>query len=1190
MRKMLEVFRFELTYQLRRLSTLVYFVIVLGLCIMLMQVMAEEETYFNAPYVVTVAVVVGSLLALLIVAAFAGDAATRDIEERMHPLFYSSPVGKGAYLSGRFLGAFVVSALVFSALPFGALVATWMPGVEPETLAPFSVSVYVVPYLLFALPNAFVATALMFGLATLTRRSIASYAGAAFLFFFSMVCGKLVAPQVGWSVGKLLDPIGYATVWELWLSLNPIQKNTFVLTLDMALLRNRLLWIGLGLAVLGVTYARFRFAHGAASRRRTWIRRQPAEVDDHVRREAIAVPPTRRVFDVSTRARQLLTITTRSFRDLHTSRVWWIVPLVVIFFLLNAPELTTLEMGTPGPMTTARLLGFVSGDVSVLLTILIALLAGELVWRERDSRLHPLTDVTPVPGWIPVAGKFLALALMLAVTLGIFLLAGVYLQTGVGSDRVDLALYVQVLYGLQLPEYLLIAALAIVIHVVVNQKYVANAILVLLPVVREHIGVDRLLLYGSLPKWGHSAISGFGPGVEARLWFTLYFGGWALLFVVVSHLFWIRGEGGGLRRRGAIARRRMTRAAAMLGAAGLATIAGAGGFILYQTYIRNESPSAARIEQRRAEYERRYGHYASLPQPVPTGTKLQVDFYPRRGEAMIRGSYRLENRSNTAIDAIHVAIADAAKTTVVSFDRASRATLTDDAMEYRIYALDQALEAGESLRMDFEVGIETNVFSDYVLPPAVRNGSVITHKPRDGQHWLPIIGYQTFRELDSAVLRKKYGLPERPPYPHLGDNPVGNEQKGYEQVQLETIVGTDAGQIGVAPGELRRTWTENGRRYTHYATDAPISNAWAITSADYAVHRAEWTSPSGETVDIEIFHHPTHTANLERMEHSAKASLDYNTKQFGPYPYRQLRFVETPSASFWLGMSAYSGLITFQEGFSLLRPEDDSRAIDFPFAVVAHEVGHQWWGHQLTPALVEGAAFLAESLSWYSGMLVVEETFGREHLQRILDMMRAQYMGPHQPREVPLLRAVEQLDAYRVGPFAMYALREAVSVDTVNDALRNLLAKFPPGRAPYPTTLDFYAELRTATPPSMHWLLKDLFEEITFWDLRAKGMEVERAETGGHRVKFEVEAQKLKGDETGTERVVPMNDPVEVVFYDGDGDAVYRRSHRLRSGAQTIEVTVARPPVRAALDPDHELLDRNTDDNAVAIGNGARNE
>jgi ABC-2 type transport system permease protein len=47
--------------------------------------------------------------------------------------------------------------------------------------------------------------------------------------------------------------------------------------------------------------------------------------------------------------------------------------------------------------------------------------------------------------------------------------------------------------------------------------------------------------------------------------------------------------------------------------------------------------------------------------------------------------------------------------------------------------------------------------------------------------------------------------------------------------------------------------------------------------------------------------------------------------------------------------------------------------------------------------------------------------------------------------------------------------------------------------------------------------------------------------------------------------------------------AIYRGRHRIRSGLQTIELTVARRPVRAAVDPDHELLDRNIQDNDVTV-------
>jgi hypothetical protein len=220
-------------------------------------------------------------------------------------------------------------------------------------------------------------------------------------------------------------------------------------------------------------------------------------------------------------------------------------------------------------------------------------------------------------------------------------------------------------------------------------------------------------------------------------------------------------------------------------------------------------------------------------------------------------------------------------------------------------------------------------------------------------------------------------------------------------------------------------------------------------------------------------------------------------------------------------------------------------------------------------------------------MRVVEETLGRDHLQRLLAMMRADYLQPNQPRTVPLLRAVDQVDAYRRGPFAMYALREIVGVDPVNRALRNLLSKFPPGRTPYPTSLDFYSELRAATPAPMHGLLKDLFEEITFWELSANRIDVKANGKGAYRVTLQIEAQKLKGDSTGTERPVPMTDPVEILVFDANRKPLYRGTQRLRSGAQTIELIVPRPAAGAVVDPDDELLDRSPADNEVLVEGGS---
>ena len=54
----------------------------------------------------------------------------------------------------------------------------------------------------------------------------------------------------------------------------------------------------------------------------------------------------------------------------------------------------------------------------VLFPIIIAIYyAGELVWRERDRRMHEIIDATPVPDWAYVVPKTIAVALVLVAAL-----------------------------------------------------------------------------------------------------------------------------------------------------------------------------------------------------------------------------------------------------------------------------------------------------------------------------------------------------------------------------------------------------------------------------------------------------------------------------------------------------------------------------------------------------------------------------------------------------------------------------------------------------------------------------------------------------------------------------------------------------------------------------------------------------
>jgi ABC-2 type transport system permease protein len=269
-------------------------------------------------------------------------------------------------------------------------------------------------------------------------------------------------------------------------------------------------------------------------------------------------------------------------------------------------------------------------------------------------------------------------------------------------------------------------------------------------------------------------------------------------------------------------------------------------------------------------------------------------------------------------------------------------------------------------------------------------------------------------------------------------------------------------------------------------------------------------------------------------------------------------------------------------------PDADARKIDFTFAVMAHEIAHQWWGsNQLSPAAVAGAPFIAESLAWYSALGVIADAKGEAHLDRFLDVMREGYLTPRARDGVPLLEAADWFTAYRRGPFSMVALRDAVGEAPVNLALRRFMQKHGGARPPLPTSLDLYAELKAVTPVAQHELLADLFERNTYWNLRTHTVSAEPV-GNAWRVTLEVSADKVSVDRQGKETVRPLDEPIDIGVYGAgselaQGATLYLRKHRLHSGVQRITVTVPSRPATAGIDPRNVLIDTLRSDNVIAV-------
>jgi ABC-2 type transport system permease protein len=1210
--KLREIFRFELAYQGRRPWPWLVAGVLLVLAFLVTRDAAladalYEEFYVNSPFAVAKTTVVGSLIWLLVGGAVAGDAAARDVATGMHPLLWTVRVSRAEYLGGRFLAALTVNALVLLAVQAGAVLAVYAPGVDPAVIGPFRPAAWLSAYGYVALPTAFAATAIQFWLATRSGRPMASYAGSLLLFFMAYVVGIFLFVQGRRELANLLDPIGVHFVLSdlshLW---TPIERNTRLLALEGTLLANRLLWLGVGVAALAVTYARFRFAHRAGTARwRPW-RGRGVEAGHPARAPGAAgpsagigvatarpgpVPDAPRAAGSRLGWRQTLAIAGASFRAIAAS--WAGLAILVAIPVLTVPVIVDqmVSGGVPLVPTTALVLTELTAPLSaelsrwVIVPLLLVFLAGELVWREREAGLGEIADALPGSEWPPFLGRLLGLALVLVAFLALLMAAGMLAQAAMGYRGFEIGLYLAVLFGLQLPEYLLFALLALVVHVAVDQKYIGHLVAVVAYVVialAPMFGLEHdLLVYGAGPAWSYTEMRGFGPTLGPWAWFRLYWAAWALLLAVAARILWVRGVETGLRERLRLARLRLRGSTS--GAAALATvlILGFGGFVFYNTNVLNEYRSSSDRDAAAARYERLYGGYAEIPQPALRRADLRVEIFPELRTVRIDGRYGLVNESGFAVDSIHVATVPGIETGDLTLDRPVSSVLVDEELGHRIYELQEPLRPGDSVRLDFRVRVEPRGFRESGVDPALAaNGTSFTSE------WLPAIGYQRSRELVTAADRREHELAARPLIPSLQDARARNGRAGG--VAFGAVIGTDMDQVAVAPGALRETWTEAGRRYFRYSTSAPIGHEWAFLSAEYAVRETRWKDPdgAGREVAIRVYHHPGHTEHVDGLVRSVRASLDYYTRHFGPYPYNSLTVAERPGNG--MGMHADAAMITHSEGAARWSPDDDPGSLDLPFAVAAHEVAHQW---TVPYAFAEGAPIMSESIAWYYGIKAVEHTRGVEQRRALMRFMRGPY--PYQPirRGEPLLRGLDPYLAYRKGPFALYALSEYIGESRVNAALKRLVEKHRPEGAPLATTLDLHAELGAATPDSLRYLLHDLFEVNTFWELETERATAEPTDQDGWRVTLDVRARKVAVDSAGAETDIPMDEAVQIgVFARAEGggelsEPLYVAMHRIRSGDQTITVTVPRRPALAGIDPFH-LLDweeRGDDDNIEPV-------
>jgi hypothetical protein len=1219
-----EFFTFELKFRFKSLSTYIYFGI--WLAFSFLDVASESfgpignsngKVLLNSAYANTYNDFGAALFGIIIMAAIFGTSILRDFQRDTYQILFTQPISKFAYLGGRWAGSFVTTVFAFSGMMFGTFLGTLAPWADHTRIGPNHLWAYVQPFLSVLVVQIFFVGSGFFVVAALTRKIFVVYLQGVALFMLYVI-GITVffatrSLERFWS--GILDPIGLVLFDDVTRYWTVLEKNTLFITWSPALsggvfLYNRLLWLFAGFLILGVAWMLFPMSVEALTARSQGRRAAKAKAQElaealPVRSIVVAgLPRVHQAFTPATTFAQYVSLCRLRLRNIFRDIPFWAIVVLIVAFGVNNGYFAGRIAGQDVWPVTYLMVQAVEGSALLFLFIIAGLYAAELLWRERDIRFDGIHDALPMRESTDWLSRLTAVLVVEIVLLAFAMLIGILMQTIEGYHHYELLQYFKELYLVTFPQIVAFTLFALFIQTIVSNKFVGYAILigtfVLVPILYNFGWENTLYLVGQTPAYTYSDMNGYGHFVPALFWSITYWFAIMALLGVISIAFARRGAEDSLRARFRLALRLAPRLAPL---ALLFTIiaVGAGGWYFYNTHILNEYLDSKARRGIQADYERQFKQYENLLLPKVTAVDATINIYPERRS--FDGSVRmtLQNKSSQPISQIHLTD-QRQSVTNVNFSRPFHILSSGPRKIYAIYALEQPLAPGEAVTLTCNVGHQTRGFRDGNEPPELAfNGTFFD------SDYFPYVGYNAGMELDDPRRRREEHLPLLEEMAHRGDATHSLNNVFFrgesDWITYHTVVSTSSDQLAIAPGYFQREWQANGRRFFEYSMGSThILNFFSYISARYQSRKETYHRPDGD-ISLEVYYDPAHIYNVDDMLASSRAGLDYYQRIYSPYQFSQYRIFEFPRYRTFA--QSFPNTVPYSEAIGFIQRLKKSTDIDFTYFVTAHELGHQWWAHQLIGADVEGSNMLSESLAEYSALQVMAHKYGRDLMHRYLRHELDRYLRGRsgEIRHEPPLAVVQREDYvwYQKGGQILYTLADYIGEDRLNLALHNFLMQYRyanadnqvddssnsrPSDGPYPDTRMLVEAIRAQTPVELQYLVDDGFNRIVLYDNKVVSATSQKTPEGKYKVTLEVQARKVQADGNGAETPMPLADYIEIGVFSGKKDEekpLYLKKEKLTEEHKTFVIIVDQQPTLAGIDPYSKLIDRNADDNMIDV-------
>jgi len=1090
---LLSLCRFEWQLHSRQLS---FFIVVSGLFITGLLFGFNQhntaEILSTGHYSVTKTILMLALATPFVIAVYAGNAINRDNNCQIEELIFGTSITKFSFLFSRWFGLNALTMLSFLLGAVGIIIGLSLMPVTPENNQPFLETLHaaMLALVIFVLPAILLLSSLFFIIGLMTNKNIALYVFSSMLFFGYMTLASSTGNPIlsDTFVDKNIHDIflyfdiyGATPFFEQVKGWSIEQRNFQSFELINTLLINRVIILLFAVLLAVICYQSFQMQLVDEKKNKKVKKAQDTENQANllVSTSLLTVRPQASFYS---HLAIFFALFTSAFSALIKSKVFAVVTLFWLFVLSSELEvgLNNVEsLGVTSYATTAAVLWRYQFDyLPYFTTLMLIFFAAEVFWRDNNCQISALVHSTAVSNLNLFIAKLTVLICIPLIFIAITIAVSAITQALYG-ENIEWTVYLSLFYYVGAPLVCL-ALLYLFLHSVSVNKTMGVFLSVVLTLIVKtpvglYLGIEHdLLKFSATPLIQYSDVIGFSASSFA---FDSYMKYWLAISAVLIHLGYVlfsRGEYIPISRKFRL----------MIARPGKYIAVGLSISTLLSAYfaieisrqtneVANFQPTADRLLWK-ADYETQFEKYKDLPRLTVTDIRTEMDFYPKQRQFKLTGHYQLVNLTEQMIDTLLISTDTSVNYRNISMPNA-QLTLHDERLGQYIFELQQPIAPGQLSEINFSVEHKQNGFINNRLDNfIVSNFSLVIAK-----RYMPYIGFNEHLTLKSKTERAAHNLAPLAEVLSLEEKIAqrkGDFSDQVEKVNFETVVSTTASEISFSQGELQRQWQENGRNYYHYQTSDPIRNLVSYVSGKFEV-----LTKQVDGVDIGVYYAAKQSKNAEHMLSAMEDTINYGSLHFARYPSKQLKLLEVPR-NLQSGFTGFAlpQLLLIAENVGFHADISNNSAFDHVYRRTVHETSHQWWGHELNVAEVEGASALIETLAKYTEIVLLEEKYGQQYVEQLIEYEKRRYLSGKENNtsiELPLYRSDEAYVVYSKGAIAMYALKNALGAEVINNALRRLLNEHG-GVKPAATTIDFINILKLVSPAKYHHLINSWFLEI----------------------------------------------------------------------------------------------------------------